>query len=334
MTEIYENWERFAALFDGLKIAHGTGNGEWIKRPLRPEDWVKHLSGDGPGIGVAPLREDNTVAFAAIDLDEPDFDAAREMQQYIPGTSWIEKSRSGNAHVWVFFDKACPAWLAMGVLKEAILAAGKKGVEVFPKNHDFQRVRFGNYINLPFHGDSRPVLCNNTAPSAGSCGKLGHRSGPGGQMITPCSWTLTLAQFLDLAEASLNDPIDWERRATLMQLVPPSERKRSAEFGRQKNLHSCAERIINGESGPIPHGHQNATLFMLAKCLTNWEQVDHDETLDILRAVSADLFDPVPRDAEIRRILTNVERAQYTSTGCDDPLVQPFTDPNCPIANP
>lgn len=308
MTE-YENWQRFAALFDGLKIAHGTGRGQWVKRPLRPEDWIKHLQGEGPGIGVAPLREDNTVAFAAIDLDEPDFEAAREMQRYIPGTSWIERSRSGNAHVWVFFSKACPAWVAMGVLKEATLAAGKKGVEVFPKNWDFQRVQFGNYINLPFHGSERPII-----------NALGD--------------PYPMVMFLNEAAETANDPDKWLARADLMQITPPSERKSSQEFGTQKNLHSCAERIISGEAGVVTEGHQNATLFMLAKCLTNWEQVDHDEALDLLYTTAADLFDPVPSKAEIRRILGNVERAQYTSTGCDDPLVQAFSDPNCPIANP
>lgn len=304
---------RFAALFDGLKVAHGTGRGGWVKRPLRPEDWIDHLEGKGPGIGIGPLREDNTVAFAAIDLDEPDFEAAREMQRYIPGASWVERSRSGNAHVWVFFDKACPAWLAMGVLREATLAAGKKGVEVFPKNWDFARVEFGNYINLPYHGRDRPIL-----------------TGGEGDYHPP----MELEWFLDNAERSRNDPDKWLVRAELMQLTPPAERKASAQFGTQRNLHSCAERIISGEAGPVGHGHQNAVLFMLAKCLTNWELVDHDEALDLLVTTAEDLFDPVPSKAEIRRILGNVERAQYTSTGCDDPLVQQFSDPNCPIANP
>jgi hypothetical protein len=317
---VYALQPRFAALFDGLKVAHGTGKGQWIKRPLRPDDWVKHLNGEGVGIGVAPLRPDNTVMFAAIDLDEPDFEAAREMQKYIPGVTWIERSRSGNAHIWVFFKSPCPAWVAMGILREATLAAGKKGVEVFPKNPDFARVRLGNYINLPFHGACRPVIGYRDA-GAGGAG----RDYPDG---------LPLPDFLDLAEGNLNDPVDWERRAAFMQLSPPSERKTSAQFGSQKNLHICAEHIISGAAGTIPHGHQNATLFMLAKCLTNWEQVDHDETLDMMRSTAADLFDPVPPDAEIRRILTNVERAQYTSVGCDDVLVQPFAHPNCSIANP
>lgn len=321
--------ERFATLFDGLKIAHGTGRGEWVKRPLRPQDWVDHLNGRGPGIGVAPLREDNTVRFAAIDLDEPDFDAAREMQRYIPGASFVERSRSGNAHVWVFFSAACPAWLAMGVLREATLAAGKRGVEVFPKNWDFERVKYGNYINLPYHGDQRPILRD-----PGDVEPFQDSWYPDEQAARERSAKeYPLNEFLESAQESLNDPDDWHRRASLMQIEPPSN-KRSATFGQQPNLHSCAERIIDGTAGVVSEGHQNATLFMLAKCLTNWEQVDHDEALDLLWTTASELFDPVPPRREVVRILSNVERARYTSTGCDDPLVQPYSDPRCPIANP
>jgi hypothetical protein len=79
------------------------------------------------------------------------------MQEYIPGTSFIERSRSGNAHVWVFFSEPLEAWVAMGILKEATSGGGKQHVEVFPKNHDFAKVKLGNYINLPYHGSDRPI---------------------------------------------------------------------------------------------------------------------------------------------------------------------------------
>jgi hypothetical protein len=310
---VYELQPRFAALFDGLKIAHGTGRGQWIKRPLASRGLDQAPAGRRPGIGVAPLREDNTVAFAAIDLDEPDFDAAREMQQYIPGTSFMERSRSGNAHVWVFFETAYArrGW-PWACCKEATLAAGKKGVEVFPKNHDFAASSWATTSTCPTTA---------TAVTSSSGGACPHRRS---------RWRSSSAS----AEAGKNDPVDWERRAALMQITPPSERKTSATFGAQKNLHSCAERIISGEAGPLTEGHRNAVFFMLAKCLTNWDQVDHDEALDIILSVNADLCDPPESRRELLRILTNVERAQYTSTGCDDPLVTPFADPNCPIANP
>jgi hypothetical protein len=315
-VNVYELAPRFAALFDGLKMAHGTGEGRWVKRPLRPEDWVKHLQGVGPGIGVAPLREDNTVMFAAIDLDEPDFESADLMRKFLPGKSWLEKSRSGNAHVWVFFAEPCPAWIAMGVLKEAYLAAGKEQVEVFPKNWDFARVRLGNYINLPYHGSQRAIYEDWNGKSN-------------------LDYPLSLEDFISQAEETTNEVEKWVRRANWLQIHDPSNRKDlSTEWGTQARLHSCAERIISGEAGPIVEGTRNAVFFMLAKCLLNWQDCDSDEALEILRAVNNDLCDPPEDDYELRRILGNVERARYTSTGCDDPLVQPYTDPACPIAHP
>lgn len=303
---VYELQPRFSALFQGLDQAFGTGRGQWIKRPPRTEDFIDHLSGRGPGIGIAPLRPDNTVMFAAIDLDEPDFEAAREMQNYIPGTSFVERSRSGNAHVWVFFASSVEAWIPMGVLKEATLAAGKKHVEIFPKNHDFSRVKLGNYINLPYHGDDRPILYDN-----------GH--------------AYDLYSFLCTAEAHLSDPKAWETRATVwLQLSPPSERKNTSEFGSQPRLHICAEALISGETPPPAPGHRANVFFMLAKCLTNWEQCDHDEALDHMRTVNNSMPDSIP-DSEVVRILGNAEHGRYTSTGCDDPVVTPYTHPDCPI---
>lgn len=320
MSNIYEIQPRFARLFDGLKVAFGTGKGEWVKRPLRPEDWLKHLQGQGPGIGVAPLRPDNTVMFAAIDLDEPDFEAAREMQTYIPGTSWVERSRSGNAHVWVFFSDPLEAWVAMGILKEATFAAGKQYVEVFPKNHDFAKVKLGNYINLPYHGEQRPILKWIGPEQPGPDDEAGFVQ-------------RELLEFVTDAENTLSDPEDWRKRAQWLQINSPDDRESTTEFGTQAHLHMCAEHVISGDAGPITEGHRSVVYFSLAKMLTNWEQVDHDEVVDILRSVNEmSRPDDIP-DGELLRIIGNAERGQFTSTGCDDPLFAPYAHPDCPIAN-
>lgn len=306
---VYELHPRFRALFDGLNSAFGTGEGGWIKRAPNADDFVRHLQGEGSGIGIAPLRPDNTVKFAAIDLDEPDFEAARKMQKFIPGTSFIEKSRSGNAHVWVFFRDPIEAWVPMGVLREVILAAGKDHVEVFPKNHDFAKVRLGNYINLPYHGDSRPIV------------------------HTSAEFPLSLEAFILNAEESLNDPKEWRKRAQWMLITAPEDRKHNTAFGSQNSLHICADKIISGETIPVMAGHRAVVYFSLAKCLTNWKDCDHDEALGFMRAVNEVSPDPIS-DSELRRILGNAERGEYTSTGCDDPLFAPYAHPSCPIANP
>lgn len=323
MSNVYELQPRFATLFSGLDEAFGTGRGSWVKRKPLPEDFIQHLQGRSVGIGIAPLRPDNTVMFAAIDLDEPDFEAAIEMQTYIPGRSFIERSRSGNAHVWVFFKSPCPAWLAMGILREACLAAGKQHVEVFPKNHDFSRVTFGNYINLPYHGDNRGVF----VPAGTGYGD-NFPPAPDGRMM------MSVEEFVGYAEENRIDPLAWEKRAAWMMLSPPEQREQTSTFGEQRALHVCAEHIISGDAGPIMEGHRSVVYFSLAKMLTNWEQVDHDEAAEILRCVNEDSAPASIPDEELMRILGNAERGRFTSTGCDDPLFAPFAHPDCPIANP
>lgn len=314
-----EQVARFAKLFSGLDRAFGTGAGRWIKRSVTLHDYRHHLEGIGVGIGIAPLRPDSTVLFAAIDLDEPDFDAAREMQSFIPGSSWIERSRSGNAHVWVFFSHPIDAWVPMGILKEAILAAGKKNVEVFPKNHDFARVKLGNYVNLPYHGDTRRVHQPCDVPHD-------HMEIPGWEY-------LTLEMFLDAAEASLNDPDDWQKRAQWLLLSPPDQREKTAEFGKQPTLHCCATRIIT-EGIPVAEGHRSVVYFSLAKQLLNCEMYSKSETIDLLRSVNANSVPDDIEDRELLRIIDNADRGQFTSTGCDDPLFIPYADPACPVAFP
>lgn len=299
---------RFAKLHSGLGTAFGTGAGRWVKRPPTQFDFSQHLQGVGNGIGIAPLREDSTVLFAAIDLDEPDFDAAKEMQQYIPGTSFIERSRSGNAHVLVYFSDPIEAWIPMGILREATLAAGKQHVEVFPKNHDFAKVKLGNYINLSNHGKERPILHPGDGASA-----------------------MSLEAFLDEAEAGLNNPDDWRKRADWLQLSSPANRENAAEFGTQKNLHICAQHIISGDAGPITQGHRSVVYFSLAKQLLNWEQLDEFEVLEIMRKVNQDSAPDSIEDRELVRIIGNAQGK--TSTGCDDPLFAPYRHPDCRIGN-
>lgn len=298
-------------LFRGRSDAFGTGKGMWIKEPPTVADFERHLAGEGPGIGIAPLRDDGTVMFAAIDLDEPDFDAAREMQEFIPGVSWLESSRSGNAHVWVFFETPCQAWVARGILKEAIIAAGKAGVEVFPKQDKLLEGMFGNYINLPFHGSERPILRSS--------------------LDLPDTPSPTLQEFVYEAIRLLNKPRDWEKRCQWLQIVAPEKREQTAEFGTQKQLHICAEHIIaNRESNPVVEGHRSVVYFSLAKMLLNYEAMDEDEAWHMMSVVNAASPDETD-ERELRRIFENAKRG-FTSTGCDDPLMSPYVHPDCPIA--
>lgn len=319
----------YAKLFSGRTDAYGTGEGRWIKKPVTLSHYEAHLRGFAKGLGIAPLTDDNKIRFAAIDLDEPDFTAAREMQEYLPGPSFIERSRSGNAHVWVFFSESVDAWAVRGILKEATLAAGKASVEVFPKQDRlFPELRtefrpeLGNYINLPYHGEDRGVF----APAGTGYGDS-FPPGPNGELM------MSVAEFLEYAADHLNEPHAWMRRAEWLQISPPEERLRDrSEFGSQKVLHMCAEHIIaNRESNPVLEGHRNVVFFSLAKMLLNYEGFDEDEAWYFLKLVADASPDRTP-EHELRRIFNNALMKQMTSTGCSDPLMEPYIHPDCPIA--
>jgi hypothetical protein len=309
---------RFAALFKGLDRSYGTGKGSWVHEPVTFGHYAEHLAGRGPGLGIAPLKDDGRVHFAAIDLDMPDFEAADTMAGLLPGKAWVEKSRSGNAHVWVFFGDpdGIEAWVPRGILREATAAIGLPKVEVFPKQDRLRAGMFGNYINLPYFGDERLIYEN-------WHGK------------TNLDYPLDLAAFVSQAEETLNDADDWRKRARWLGIPSPDEREGRREglpHGEQPYLHMCAEHVIeNRDSNPVVEGHRAVVYFCLAKQFANCSMYDSDEALQMMALVNDASPDPIS-ESELRRIYFNAERGQFTSTGCDDPLFAPYAHPDCPIA--
>jgi hypothetical protein len=308
----------FKALFTGFPHAYGTGKGGWVHEPPTIGVYAEHVAGRGPGLGIGPLMPDGTCWFGSIDLDKPDFDLARQFMGYLPGVSWLERSRSGNAHVHVFFDNPLEAWIVRGILREALNAAGERTVEVFPKSDNLHPGMVGNYINLPYYGDTRPII--------GAYDNTKH--------VTDREFSL--ASFVDLADLKRNSASAWRKRATWYGIPSPQERQQeqAREFGTSSELHRCAAYIIeHREDRPVTEGHRAAVYFALAKMLSNWSECDHDEAENLMALVNDDSPDPISSE-ELNRILSNAERGRFTSTGCDDPLVLPFADPDCPIAHP
>jgi hypothetical protein len=307
--------ERFAALVAGRTDAWGLGSGGVVRKPLTVDHYQAHLAGADPGLGVFPMLDDNTVRFAAIDLDEPNFDLARNMQRLVPGSSWVERSRSGNAHVWVFFDSPCPAWVARGILRNATEALGRSEVEVFPKQDRLREGMVGNYINLPYHGFTRPILAR---PLPESTHLL----------------ELPLTHFLHVAQQRRTDPASWERRARAMGLTPPQDRP-DAEWGTQPQIHECAlyiaERAISGVA-KINTGSRHQVLFRVACMYLNYRDWSSDEAYQALVDLNfAGVTPPLPY-SELNALFQNAVNGRYTSTGCDDPLMATYVRPDCPIA--
>ena len=300
---------KFMALFSGLDRAHGLGVGRIEKTPPTAELFKWHLGGGGSGLGIFPLRDDGTVLFAAIDLDEPNFELAQTLQTLVPGHSWIERSRSGNAHIWVFFEQPCEAWVARGILKFALEAVGRNDVEVFPKQDRLMEGMVGNYINLPWHGTDRPILWPDTLEPYAA------RSG-----------------WIEDAYNLRNDPEEWKARAIALGIKPPEERAAHRAQGELGFLHDCAAHIIaNCEENPVVDGHRSVVYFNLAKQLLNYKEMSEEEALGYLKQVN-DAAMPPADEREVERIFNNARNGGFVGTGCDDPLMAPYVLPDCLIA--
>lgn len=307
----------FAALFEGRGDAFGLGHGEVVREQLTMIHYRHHLEHQGPGLGIFPIREDNTVMFAAIDLDEPDFEKAADIAAFIPGTAWMERSRSGNAHLWVFFRSPCPAWVAQANLRMALEAAGAPRVEVFPKQTELLPGMVGNYINLPFYGDQRPIVW---------------RSGDEYDFTAP---DVPLDAFLREADEERIDPEHWRRLALQGGYAPPGtvRDEDGVPFGERETLHECATYMLeHKDDNPLTRGHRHVVLFNLAKMILNCRDYDEHDALTILQGYNDASEAPVA-DGEIESIVANAARGEYTSTGCDDPLMSPYVSPTCPIAH-
>jgi hypothetical protein len=305
--------QKFMALFSGLDRAHGLGVGRIEKTPPTEALFKWHLAGEGSGLGVFPLRDDGTVLFAAIDLDEPNFELAATLQSLLPGRSWLERSRSGNAHVWVFFEEPCPAWVARGILKFALEAVGRNDVEVFPKQDRLMEGMVGNYINLPLHGQDRPII------------KAPEHDGATGYVYTRNEW-------INEAYETRNDPEEWKARALALGITPPEERAAHRAQGELGFLHDCAAHIIkHREDNPVVEGHRSVVYFNLAKQLLNYKEMSEEEARMFLHEVNEAAQPPAP-EREVDRIFNNAMKGGFTGTGCDDPLMAPYVLPDCPIA--
>lgn len=303
--------EGFAALFDGRRDIYGLGEGRVVKAPLTIAHYRDHLDGVGTGLGVFPLRQDGTVSFAAVDLDRPDYELGFQIANILPGVNYVERTRSDNVHVWSFYEEPVEAWVARGVMRAVLEALGEPKVEVFPKQDYLRDVTaFGNYINLPNFGDSRPIL----ELSAGRYTEL------------------PLDAWVPDAWENRQDAATWEVRARALGVRKPDPTAERAAFGERAELHECAARIYrNRHSNPLVEGSRDVVLFNFAKQLLNWREIGVEEAREMVDEVNAAALPPLP-ESEVDRLFNNAMTKQYTSTGCDDPLMADYIDPNCPIA--
>jgi hypothetical protein len=122
--------------------------------------WINHLQGVGPILGIVPIRNDNTCYWGAIDVDDDNINHAAVVgiveAADLPLITC--RSKSGAAHLYVFFSEPVPVKIVKDGLRKWANAMGfiknpdGTVVEVFPKNNKLNLGDKGNWINLPYYG--------------------------------------------------------------------------------------------------------------------------------------------------------------------------------------
>jgi len=250
--------ERISKLFSGLDRAHGEfrekgnrrerdskveGSAKTVEGEVTREHWEAHLSGEY-GIGVVPITDDGTCSFAAVDFDVYDEFA---VQRFVGDAKksgfplvWC-KSKSGGAHLYMFFAEPMSAETVRKKLGTLATALGYPKIEIFPKQEKLEKGQVGNWINLPYFNakyTERYAFDDDNQPIA------------------------DFEKFLDYAESKRVLPEDFEARKIVAQDIPFSDAP------------PCIQQMAT--SG-VSDGERNKSLFQFAiyakkKHPDDWEE--------------------------------------------------------------
>lgn len=285
--------QRFQALFTNYTEAHGRyaergvsekgkkeGQARTVNGGLLYEAWAEHLTGKGHGVGAIPLLDDNTCLFAAIDVDQYPLDLY-ELEHRIVTMDLplvVCRSKSGGAHLYVFFAEPVPATVVVQRMAIWAAALGYGTSEIFPKQTYRATIRdIGNWINLPYYN------MNNTNRYAVHNGR-----------------NLSAREFLDYAES---------KKQTQEQFV--SARKMETQAPKKNlNLFEEAPPCLRhlAANGGFPDGTRNNGMYDIAVYLRKrfpdaWE--------DKLQTYNVEMCDPPLTLAEVQDIAKSVRRKNY-----------------------
>jgi hypothetical protein len=120
----------------------------------------KSFKGSWPSLGIFPINDEDKCRWGCIDVDEYPLDHVSIVQKLkeknLPFI--VAKSKSGGAHLFLFFKDYVPAGAVQQKIKELASLMGLGHCEVFPKQDKLIREgmnskdwEVGSFLNLPYH---------------------------------------------------------------------------------------------------------------------------------------------------------------------------------------
>ena len=284
-------WELFA----GLDRAYGTyqvtekdgeklsGKGKTVQTPVTKDIWDLHLSGER-SLGIVPIRDDNTVVFAAIDIDTYPLDH-KELEAHIKSLNLplvVVRSKSGGAHLYLFVK--VPGAMSESVrpkLAEWAAELGYSGVEIFPKQDEIHNKEdVGNWINMPYYG--------------GNDDELRYAIVNGKRASITAFIKEAILKSVTHDELDLIEIVEDQK---LMEGGPP-----------------CLNTLVR--TG-FPSGSRNISLFNIGVyCKKRWP----NEWQDKIDDMNESLLDPPLSAGEVAQIKRNMEKKAYFYKCADMPI--------------
>jgi hypothetical protein len=297
-------------VFAGLMIAHGThgdtarragapkveirSSARTVRDPVTESLWDQHLSGER-ALGIIPIREDDTCLWGAVDVDKYDLVhselVGRLSAKRVPAV--VCRTKSGGAHVCLFFSEPVPAELVVARLRALAGSLGHGDAEVFPKQTHLclESGGLGNWLNMPYLGGDRTDRYAVREDGRG----------------------MSVGQFLSVARQS---------RMTLLQLQALTFADAVPELSHGP---PCLEHLAS--VGIVRGNHiSNNSLFAfgtLARRMQpeGWEQLLEDWNRRFFRP-------PMPA-AEVLAIIRSLSKKDYAYKCGDQPLVSHCNLPIC-----
>lgn len=273
---------RFAALFDGNKRSYGvwdknTGKMSTNKGDPGTPEFAAHLQG-GVGLGVVPIRDDNTVIFSVVDIDNHGTDKDIELTTVVKACKDKNypvlccRSKSGGVHVYVFYSEPVPAHRAIALTTAVASNIGYPSSEIFPKQDRLMdspdgEKALGNWVNLCyFNGDK------------------GNR-----KAVTTSGRAITLEEFIDAAESRRLSAADVDDILSAGHVEAPP----------------CIQRMYNEG---VPAGYRNQALYNITVYL---RKAKPDTFVDDALDANNQIFDrPLPA-TEAKRTIKSASRRDY-----------------------
>lgn len=296
-------------------------------RPPTLSTYQTHLTGQetvGVYLPIPQEKDPPVTPLLCLDLDRAKFLTAKEMNaslsQLVKCCSineiplYVEVSRSGEGyHFWIFLEDPTEAWKIRRVAGKLLETARveKAKCEIFPKQDWLRQPgdSLGNLVALPL--DGKLVRKQRTV------------------FIDPCSltplddqWDL-LKSIVRLDNKTLSRLIEeWEIDLTL----PTKTEYHPSQQDDLVNLLPCARRIAEG----VAEGSRDVAIFTLAKHLRK-KGLPESMVLAILRDVNERNSPPLA-ESVIQEKVRSAFEGEYSSLGCDEPLIAQFCDKEtCPV---